>query len=112
MSSTQQHFLELDGALYLVYTRDAGFNRQVMRFRSPLFMARIDLERLCLLQETEMTVFPLHGNPEQPDTVGLLGNFMVTRIDEHHVLVSDGEIFPRLGWDKPGNLRLARIDAC
>ncbi len=110
MSSTQQHLLELGGALYLIYTRDAGFNRQVVRFRSPLFLAQVDLDNLCLRRETETTVFPLHGNPEQPDSVGLLGNFMVTRMDETHALISDGEIFPHRGWDRPGNLRLAQIE--
>ena len=101
----------LGGALYLVYTRAAGFNDKVVRFRSPLFLAEIDPERLCLRRDTEQTVFPLHGDPEKPESVGLLGNFMVTVRDEGHALVTDGEIFPGLGYDRPGNLRLARVEA-
>ena len=98
-------------ALYLVYTRVAGFNSKVVRYRSPMFAARVDTEKMCLLRDTEQTVFPLHGDPEKPETVGMLGNFMVTALDEKRALVSDGEVFPGLGYDYPGTLRMAYLEA-
>ena len=36
----------------------------MMRWRSPLWLAEVDRERLCLLRATERVVFPLDGDPE------------------------------------------------
>ena len=111
MSTTQQHWAVLNGNLYLVYTRDAGFNSKVVRYRSPMFVAQVDTEKMCLRRDTEQTVFTLHGDPEKPETVGMLGNFMVTQLDEKRSLVSDGEVFPGLGYDHKGALRMAYLEA-
>lgn len=112
MSSTQQHFLPLNQHLFLLYTRDAGFNSKILRFRSPLFIAEIDPDTLRLRQESEQILFAVHGNPACPETVGLLGNFMVTALNPQQALVSDCEIYPSQAqeWGYPGLLRIARLE--
>ena len=65
--NTQQHWLTCGGGLYLVYTRRAENNAHVFRHRAPLFIARLDPERLCLIRETERIAVPERG--------ARLGNF-------------------------------------
>ncbi|MFV2067265.1 MAG: sialidase family protein, partial [Pirellulales bacterium] len=61
MSTTQQHWLPHSDGLFLVYTRKDESNANVIRWRSPLWVARVDPERLCLLRATERAVLPLVG---------------------------------------------------
>ena len=75
MSTTQQHWLKLGGKLYLVYTRKNGENHKVMRWRAPLLIAEVDTENLCLKKATEQIVFPMKPHPENPESIGLMGNF-------------------------------------
>jgi hypothetical protein len=56
--NTQQHWLAHGDRLYLVYTRRGANNDHVFRHRAPLFIARIDPERLCVLRETEQVLVP------------------------------------------------------
>lgn len=72
--NTQQHFLALGGEVYLVYTRRGANNDHIFRHRAPLFFARIDTERMCLLRESEQIAVPQRG--------ARLGNFGVTNISE------------------------------
>ena len=81
--NTQQHWLIHKGDLTLVYTRRGADNDHVFRHRAPLFMARVDPERLCVIRDTEVVVVPEHG--------ARLGNFGITQrnADESWVVVSE-----------------------
>jgi len=72
--NTQQHWVTMPDALYLVYTRRGANNDHVIRHRAPLFMGQVDPERLCVIRDTEMILVPERG--------ARLGNFGVTRISE------------------------------
>ncbi|MDA0746048.1 MAG: sialidase family protein [bacterium] len=108
MSTTQQRWLTHSLALYLVYTRKAGHNENVIRWRSPLFMAEVDTERLCLIRETEREVFPLVGDAvNDPRGVALLGNFLPVNATVEESWVTVGEnLIPVKG---KGDALLARI---
>jgi hypothetical protein len=107
MSTTQQHWLKLGGKLYLVYTRKNGQNGKVMRWRAPLLMAEFDPENLCLRKSSEQTVLPMRGNGQQPETVGLMGNFHPLAISDSEAIVTVGEMRPQMGFT--GDTLLARI---
>jgi hypothetical protein len=70
--NTQTHWLTLSDRLYLVYTRRGANNDHVFRHRAPLFIARFDPHRLCVVRKTEMIAIPERG--------ARLGNFGITRI--------------------------------
>ena len=108
MSTTQQHWLTHSDALFLVYTRRDATNENVIRWRSPLWMAQVDPERLCLIRSTERVVLPLVGDGvNAPDDVALMGNFHVTNAAPDQSWVTVGEWLPRRG--AKGDLLLARI---
>ncbi|MBN2452211.1 MAG: exo-alpha-sialidase [Lentisphaeria bacterium] len=81
--NTQQHWLTHADDLFLVYTRRGAGNDHVFRHRAPLFLARVDPERLCVLRDSETRVIPEHG--------ARLGNFGTTAVDrnESWVVVSE-----------------------
>lgn len=64
---TQQHWLVGGGRVYMVYTRRGADNDNVFRHRAPLFVARYDPGRMCLVRDTEQIVVPNRG--------ARLGNF-------------------------------------
>ena len=108
MSTTQQHWLNHDEALYLVYTRRDPTNENVIRWRSPLWTARVDTNKACLIRATERIVLPLVGDGiGQPDGVALMGNFDVTNVSPSESWVTVGEWLPRRG--AAGDLLLGRI---
>lgn len=108
MSTTQQHWLTHDEGLFLVYTRKDETNANVIRWRSPLWVARVDPGRLCLVRRTERIVLPLVGDGvEEPDRVALMGNFAVVNATRQESWVTVGEWIPRAG--ARGDLLLARI---
>lgn len=108
MSTTQQHWLAHSDSLYLVYTRKDVTNEKVIRWRSPLWMARVDVENLCLIRDSEQVVLPLVGNGiQEPDGVALMGNFDVTNVSPYESWVTVGEWLPRRG--ARGNLLVAKI---
>lgn len=108
MSTTQQHWLTHSDGLFLVYTRKDESNRNVIRWRSPLWVARVDVEKRCLIKASERVVLPLVGDGvQQPDKVALMGNFHVTNASENESWVTVGEWMPRNGYR--GNVLLARI---
>ncbi|NCO42368.1 MAG: sialidase [Armatimonadetes bacterium CG_4_10_14_3_um_filter_66_18] len=82
--NTQQHWVAQSQALFLVYTRRGADNDHIMRNRAPLFIARVDPERLCVLRATERVLIPERG--------ATLGNFGAAAIspDESWVTVSEG----------------------
>ena len=64
---TQQHWIVDGEALYMVYTRRDEKNEHIFRHRAPLFIARFDTERMCLVRDTEEIAVPERG--------ARLGNF-------------------------------------
>lgn len=108
MSTTQQHWLTHSDGLFLVYTRKGSSNVNVIRWRSPLWVARVDVKRRCLIKSTEQVVLPLVGDGvSDPDKVALMGNFNVTNASPEESWVTVGEWIPRDGYR--GDVLLARI---
>lgn len=108
MSTTQQHWLTHSDGLFLVYTRKDASNTNVIRWRSPLWVAQVDVERRCLIKATEQVVLPLVGDGvDDPDKVALMGNFNITHAGPEESWVTVGEFIPRHGYR--GDVLLARI---
>jgi hypothetical protein len=108
LSTTQQRWLTHSNGLFLVYARRAEHNVNVMRWRSPLFVAQVDTARGCLLRDTEKTVFPLIGDGiDDPDHVARMGNFHVHNVSPAESWVTVGETLPKDGW--AGDTLLGRI---
>ena len=108
MSTTQQHWLTHSDGLFLVYTRKDASNINVIRWRSPLWVAQVDVDRQCLIKSTEQVVLPLVGEGvNDPDKVALMGNFQVVNASERESWVTVGEWMPRNGYR--GDVLLARI---
>ena len=108
MSTTQQHWLTHSDGLFLVYTRRAEDNANVFRWRAPLYVARVDTERLCLVRDTERVVLPMIGDGvNDPDHVARMGNFHVTNASPAESWVTVGETLPSDGWR--GDTLLGRI---
>lgn len=108
MSTTQQHWLTHSDGLFLVYTRKDPTNSNVIRWRSPLWVAQVDPEQLCLIRATERVVLPLVGDGvNDPNKVALMGNFDVTNVSPDESCVTVGEWLPRGG--AKGDLLLGRI---
>ncbi|QDT33046.1 sialidase family protein [Thalassoglobus polymorphus] len=108
MSTTQQHWLTHSDGLFLVYTREDKSNKNVIRWRSPLWVAQVDVEKRCLIKSTEQVVLPIVGDGvNEPDKVALMGNFNITHASPHESWVTVGEWMPRDGYK--GDVLLARI---
>ena len=108
MSTTQQHWLTHADGLFLVYTRKDATNVNVIRWRSPLWVAQVDPDRLCLVRKTEQVVLPLVGDGvNAPDDVAIMGNFHVTNASPDESWVTVGEWLPKRG--AKGDLLWARI---
>lgn len=108
MSTTQQHWLNHSDGLFLVYTRRDKSNTNVIRWRSPLWVAQVDVKRRCLIRSTEQVVLPLVGDGvNKPDDVALMGNFHVTNVSPFESWVTVGEWLPRRA--AKGNLLVAKI---
>ena len=108
MSTTQQHWLAHHERLFLVYTRKAKENVNVMRWRAPLYMAEVDTESLRLVRSTERIVLPIRGDGvNDAKNVARIGNFHVTDASPHESWVTAGECLPANGWR--GDILLSRI---
>jgi len=108
MSTTQQHWLAHSEALWLVYTRKDASNVNVIRWRSPLWMAQVDLKTLRLRHATERVVLPIAGDGvNNPDRVAIMGNFHPLNVSPAESWVTVGEWQPKNGIK--GDLLLARI---
>lgn len=81
--NTQQHWVTHRNGLFLAYTRRGADNDHIVRNRAPLFVARIDVERLAVLRETERVLIPERGV--------MLGNFGVATINPDESWVTDSE---------------------
>lgn len=82
--NTQQHWVVHSDGLYLAYTRKGANNDHIMRHRAPLFIARVDPDRLCVLRDTELVLLP--------ENHATLGNFGVIDVSprETWVITSEG----------------------
>jgi len=108
LSTTQQRWLAHRAGLFLVYTRKAPENLNVMRWRSPLYVAQVDVSRLALIRESEQVVFPMSGDGvKAPETVAHLGNFHTCAVNGEISLVTVGETLPQQGFR--GDALAARI---
>lgn len=108
MSTTQEHWLAHSEALFLVYNRKDASNVNVPRWRAPLFMAQVDLDKLRLLRGSERIVLPLVGDGvKAPDDVAYSGNFHPVNASPDESWVTDGEMLPKHGYK--GDLLLSRI---
>ena len=104
--NTQQHWLSNTEGLFLVYTRRDGKNDHVFRNRAPLYMARVDTERICLLRDSERALTPERG--------ARTGNFGVTRVNDRESWVVVAEWMQPLGCERYGSnnaVFLARVTA-
>lgn len=76
---TQQHWFNLDGRLFLVYTRRDASNGHIFRHRAPLYFAELDTEKLCLIRSTEEIAVPERG--------ARLGNFGVISLEDRAMVI-------------------------
>lgn len=81
--NTQQHWVVRGAELYLVYTRKGANNDHIFRHRAPLFIARVDVKKLCVVRDTEQVLIP--------ENKADLGNFGVVDVgpDETWVIASE-----------------------
>ena len=108
MSTTQQHWLTHSDGLFLVYTRKDVSNENVIRWRSPLWLARFNPQTRKLIRSSEHAALPLIGDGvQEPDQVALMGNFHPTNISPLSSVLTVGEWIPRDG--ARGDLLMARI---
>jgi hypothetical protein len=91
--NTQQHWATVRDNLYLIYTRPDGSNDHVFRHRAPLYIARVDPERMVVQKASERVNIPEDGVA--------LGNFGVTQLSGDEAWVVTSEYHRD---DKPGNL--------
>ncbi len=108
MSTTQQHWLPHSDGLFLIYTRKAEANVNVMRWRAPLYMAEVDRKALRLIRSSERVVLPMIGDGiNNPAHVARMGNFHTVAATPGESWVTVGETLPSDGWR--GDTLLARI---
>jgi hypothetical protein len=93
--NTQQHWVAHSDGLFLVYTRRGADNDHVFRHRAPLFMARVDPRRLCVIRSTERVLVPERG--------ARLGNFGVTEVSPDETWVTAAEWMQPRGVEKWGS---------
>lgn len=108
--NTQQHWVTHSDGLYLCYTRRGANNDHIFRHRAPLFVARVDPERLCVVRATERVLLP--------ENQAALGNFGVVDIGPDQTWVIDSEhlvsgprkeepnrvLAAKLFWSRPNRL--------
>jgi hypothetical protein len=80
---TQQHWANIGGKLYLIYTRKGANNDHIMRHRAPLFIAQVDPERLQIIRATEQILVP--------ENHAMLGNSGVCQISERETWLTVAE---------------------
>lgn len=108
LSTTQQRWLAHSDALYLVYTRKAPENVNVMRWRSPLYVARVNTDKLTLIRQSEQIALPMSGDGVRaPETVAHLGNFHTNAASRDVSLITVGETLPKQGFR--GDTLIARV---
>lgn len=100
--NTQQHWAVHGDDLYLIYTRRGASNDHVFRHRAPLFIARVDPDRLCVIRATEQILIP--------ENKADLGNFDVIDFNDHETWVVVAEGLAQSDRNQePNQVILARI---
>jgi hypothetical protein len=97
--NTQQKWVTHADGLFLVYTRRGADNDHIIRHRAPLFIARVDTERLCVVRDSERIAVPERGHA--------LGNFDATTINQREtwITVAGGPAYlARIIWNRPNRL--------
>lgn len=81
--NTQAHWVTHSDGLFLVYTRRGAKNDHVFRNRAPLFIARVNPEKMAIIRNSERILVPERG--------ARLGNFGVVDVNanETWVIVSE-----------------------
>jgi len=101
--NTQQHWVAHSGGLYLIYTRRGANNEHVFRHRAPLFIARVDPERMCVLRATEQVLMPETG-------LDLGAGFAPVDVSANETWVISSETgFPKERAGEPNRVLLAKI---
>ena len=93
--NTQQHWVTHRDRLFLVYTRRGANNDRVFRHRAPLFMGRVDPDRLCVIRSSERKLTPERG--------ARLGNFGVCEVSPKETWVIAAEWMQPKGCEKHGS---------
>jgi len=110
--NTQAHWLVHSEGLFLSYTRRGADNDHIPRNRAPIFLARVDTEKLRVIRSTEQVLLPERGV--------MLGNFGASNITPGESWVTDSEYivngqkhpkgadgstwFARVKWTQPNTL--------
>lgn len=105
--NTMQRWIRHKDALYLTYTRKGANNDHVFRHRAPIFMARFDEEKLCLVKDSEVILVPELG--------ARLGNFKVSEISENEFWLITAEWMQPIGCEKYGSdnaIWIAKVKFC
>jgi len=101
--NTQQHWITHGDTLWLIYTRRGANNDHVFRHRAPIFIARVDPKKLCVLRATEQVLMPETG-------VDLGGGFAALNVNAKETWVISTEMaFPKGREDEANRIRMARI---
>jgi hypothetical protein len=110
--NTQQHWITHSDGLSLSYTRRGANNDHIFRHRAPLFIARVDPDKLQVIRKTEKILIPERG--------ATFGNFGAAAMTSHESWVTEaegvwddkarqrgaeGRVFvARIKWNKPNRL--------
>jgi hypothetical protein len=101
--NTQQHWIVRGDDLYLIYTRKGANNDHVFRHRAPIFIAKVDPKRLCVLRATEQILMPETG-------LDLGGGFAPLDVTPNETWVISSEMaFPKERLNEPNRVRVAKI---
>jgi len=93
--NTQQHWVTHSDGLYLVYTRRDVRYDHIFRHRAPLWIARVDPQRLCVIRSTERVIVPQRGTR--------LGNFGVAQVGPTETWVVTTEWMQPAGVERYGS---------
>jgi hypothetical protein len=108
-STTQQHWLEINNELWLVYTRKSKDNEHIMRWRAPLYMAKVSFNNKsgmpfdknknipCLIRNSEKTIIPIRASENDTTNAARMGNFDVRSLNENEALLTVGECLIEAG---------------
>ena len=92
---TQQHWVTHSDGLYLAFTYKRADNGHVFRHRAPLFLARVDADKLALVRDSLRVLVPERG--------ARLGNFSVVDVTPGETWVTVAEWMQPKGCEKYGS---------
>jgi hypothetical protein len=102
-ANTQQHWITHGDGVYLIYTRKGANNDHVFRNRAPIFIARVDPEKLHIIRATEQILMPETG-------LDLGGGYAPVDVNANETWVISAEMgFPEARKDENNRILLAKI---